>query len=327
MRHVQRVATARVVHVVPLVVGHETVVGGVVDAPEGEGGPEVVPLRGVVVDHVEDDLDPRLVKGLDHGLELGHLLSRSSRRRQPGMRREEADRVVPPVVRELAVDELLVGDRVVYGQELHRRDAKMAQVFDGAGRGQPRVRAPQGARDLRVPGRESLDVQLVDDGLVPRRPGAAILSPPEGRIDGHRPRHVWSAVAVIRREISGGIAELVAEERGMPCQGPRDRLGIRVEEELGRIEAVPVLGLVRPVHPVAVQEAGPRLGQVDVPHLVRLLLHADPVALALRILGIEQAEVHGRRVLAEEREIDTRAVPGRPERVGHTWPPAQRRLG
>jgi len=71
----------------------------------------------------------------------------------------------------------------------------------------------------------------------------------------------------------------------MPCQGPRDRLGIRVEEELGRIEAVPVLGLVRPVHPVAVQEAGPRLGQVDVPHLVRLLLHADPVALALRILG------------------------------------------
>ena len=40
-----------------------------------QGRAHVVALGGVVVDHVEDDLDARRVHGLDHGLELLDLLA------------------------------------------------------------------------------------------------------------------------------------------------------------------------------------------------------------------------------------------------------------
>jgi hypothetical protein len=54
----------------------------------------VIALGGVVVDHVEDDLDARVVEPRDHGLELvDHAGCEIAR-----MRAKEADRVVAPVV-------------------------------------------------------------------------------------------------------------------------------------------------------------------------------------------------------------------------------------
>src|SRR5262245_65767559 len=75
MGHVERVAATRIVAVVGPVRHLQAVVGTVVDPAEAEGGTAVVALRGVVVDHVENDLDARLVQALDHGLELSHLLA------------------------------------------------------------------------------------------------------------------------------------------------------------------------------------------------------------------------------------------------------------
>src|SRR6202008_1864528 len=54
--HEQAVSGAGGVHVVAPVVVYQPVVGGVVDAAEGQRGPEMVALGGVVVDPVEDDL-------------------------------------------------------------------------------------------------------------------------------------------------------------------------------------------------------------------------------------------------------------------------------
>ena len=95
---VERVARAREVHVVARVVGHQPVVAGVVDALERQHRAEVVALRGVVVDHVEDHLDAGAVQRLDHALELAHLLAADAGRGVVGERREEADRRVAPVV-------------------------------------------------------------------------------------------------------------------------------------------------------------------------------------------------------------------------------------
>ncbi len=89
---VEGVPGAGVVHVVLLLVVDEPVVGGVVDALEAQRRAEVVALRGVVVDHVEDDLDAGGVHRLHHRLELLHLLaalraprrSRRAGRRSPG---------------------------------------------------------------------------------------------------------------------------------------------------------------------------------------------------------------------------------------------------
>ena len=96
----ERVPRPRDVEVVLLVARDEPVVGGVVDALEGERRAEVIPLGGVVVDDVEDHLEPRAVERLDEALELAHLLAARAGGRVSRVRREEPDRRVAPVVRE-----------------------------------------------------------------------------------------------------------------------------------------------------------------------------------------------------------------------------------
>ena len=81
MAHVERIAGARVVHVVARIVGDQAVVGGVVDAAETERRAELIALGGVVVDHVEDHFDAGAMQRLHHRLELADLLARDRRTR------------------------------------------------------------------------------------------------------------------------------------------------------------------------------------------------------------------------------------------------------
>ena len=55
--------------------GDELVVGGIVDAPEAQRRPALVPLGGVIEDDIQDHLDPGVVQRRDHGLELVDLAS------------------------------------------------------------------------------------------------------------------------------------------------------------------------------------------------------------------------------------------------------------
>ena len=149
--------------------GIEPVVGGVVDAAEREHRAAVVALGGVVVDDVEDDLDPGPVERLHHPLELAHLLAEAAGRRVERVGGEEADRRVAPVVRQPAlVEELLVGD-VVDRQQLDRGDAERAQVGDRLVGGETGVGAAEILAHCRIEHREPLDVRLVDHRLGPRR--------------------------------------------------------------------------------------------------------------------------------------------------------------
>ncbi len=86
VRHIERVAGAGVVHVVARLVADQAVVGGVVDPAERQGRAEVVALGRVVVDDVEDDLDPCAVKRLDHLLEFADLPARIPRARVARLR-------------------------------------------------------------------------------------------------------------------------------------------------------------------------------------------------------------------------------------------------
>jgi hypothetical protein len=70
---VEGVAGAGIVDVEALVVGHQAVVRGVVDAAHRQGRAAFVALGGVVVDHVEDHFQPGVVQVRDHLLELGDL--------------------------------------------------------------------------------------------------------------------------------------------------------------------------------------------------------------------------------------------------------------
>ena len=302
--HVQAVPGAGGVVVEPRVVRHEPVVGGVVDALERQHGPEVVALGGVVVDDVEDDLDAGLVQRADHRLELRDLLAALPGGGVVVVRGEEADRVVAPVVPQSPLDQVSVVDELVHGQQLHRGHAELDQVVDRGRMGQPGVRAALGLRDVRVAGGEALDVDLVDDRLVELDVRRPVVAPVEVRVVHDRPGHERGAVVVVARVL---VAERVGKAGRVPVDLSLDGLGVGVDEQLGRVAALAVLGRPRPVDPVAVTLPGRDRRQVGVPAERVHLFEAEPFLAAL---VVEQAQVDGLGHLGEQREVGPGAVVG-----------------
>ena len=123
---VQGVAGAGIVDVEALVVGHQAVVRGVVDAAHGQGRALFVALGGVVVDHVEDHFQIGFVQVRDHFLELGDLAAGQVAR----VGGEERNAVVAPVIGHAFVQQVLVVDEGVDRQQLDGRHAELADVFE-----------------------------------------------------------------------------------------------------------------------------------------------------------------------------------------------------
>ena len=249
----------------------------------------MVALGRVVVDDVQDHLDPGLVEDLHHLLELAHLLAADALARVARVRREEADRVVPPVVREPAVDEMTVAHEVVHGHQLDGGHAEAREVLEGGRRGQPGVGSPQFFRDRGVSDREPPDVHLVDHGQVPRGAKQPVVAPRERGVHDDALGHEGRAVPIVLDQVGVGIAHAVAEDRVAPLDGPGDRLGVGIEEQLPGVEAVPGGRLVRAVDAVPVEEPGSALRKVDVPDLIGALHHRHAVDFAGGIGGIEDA--------------------------------------
>ena len=318
VHRVEAVSRPGEIHVVAPVVRHQPVVRGVVDALEAEHRPQVVALGRVVVDDVEDHLDARPMQRLDHPLELPDLLAPRAGRRVQRVRSEEADRAVAPVVRQAPLDEMvLVGD-VVDRQQLDRRHPERSQVRDRPVRGEPGIGAAQILAHIRVALREPLHVRLVDHRLVPRRAEQPVALPVERRIDDHALRDRGGVVLVVGLEVGVVAAGHVRQRRrGLPADRPLDRLRVRVDQELARVEAVPFLGSPPPVDPVGVALSGPDAGQVAVPVEGGALGHRH----ARLVVGVVvEAEVDTPGVLGEQREVRPLAVPDRPERERMTRP-------
>ena len=91
---------------------------------------QVVALGGVVVDHVEDDLDARLVQRPDHRLELLHLLAAVAAGGVGVVRGEEADGVVAPVVAQAPLRQVAVVHELVHRHQLDRGHAEPLEVRD-----------------------------------------------------------------------------------------------------------------------------------------------------------------------------------------------------
>ena len=308
LHRVERVAGPGEVHVMARVARLEAVVGGVVDALERERRAEMASLCRVVVDDVEDHLDPGPMERLHHPLELAHLLAPRPGRRVAGVRGEVADRRVAPVVREPALDEdVLVGD-VVDGQELHCSHAELAQVRDRRVRRKPGVRPAQVLAHALHPLREPLDVQLVDHRLGPGPRERRVALPVERPVDDDRARDRGCGVLAVGHVL---LARGV-REHARPAVADRalDRLRVRVDQQLRGIEAMAGGGLPATRDPVAVALPRPDAGHVDVPVVRRPLADLDPL---LAVLVVEQAELDAVGVLAEEREVRSAPVPGRAE--------------
>ena len=260
---------------------------------------------------------------LHHGLELVDLVAEAAR----GVAHvggEEADRVVPPVVREPALGEMPVHHELVHGQQLERRDAETLEVLDHRVAGEPQVRPAQLRRHVGVPLRHPLYVALVDHGAVVGDVERSVVLPGEGVVDHDALRHAARRIVRIGNELLPAAPHRVGKEIVAPLDRPGDRPRVRVDQQLRGVEAVPQLRLVRPVHAVAVELARRRVGEVAVPHLIGALGEADLRGLHRVVGRAEEAELHCGGVLGEEGEVHTGAVPGGAQRIGTAGPHAHR---
>ena len=295
--HEQGVAGAGRVVVMGLVLLHQAVVGGVVDAAEAQGGAHVVALGGVVVDHVEDHLDVRLVEVLHHLLELLDLLTGVTGVGVLVVGGEEADGVVAPVVAQALLHQVAVLDELVHRHQLHGGDAEGLQVLDDRGVAHRHVGAADRLVDVRVLHGQALDVGLVDDGVVVLVGRRVVVAPVEVGGDHHGVHGVRGRVLGVAL---GRVLEIVAVQRGVVGGHPGDRLGVRVQQQLAGIAALPIGGIEGAVHAVAVPLPGLHRWQVDVPHVGVHLGHLDA---ALRAVLVEQAQFDAISGFGEEGEI------------------------
>jgi hypothetical protein len=163
----------------------------------------------------------------------------------------------------------------MHGHQLDRRDTELLQMLDRRFRRQRFVGAAQRLGDVGMLLRETLDVHLVDDRLVPRRTRRTIVAPSERRIDDCGQCCEGRIVTHVERQIAARIADRVAEHGIVPPDPAPYRLGVWVENNLVRVEPVPCTGVVRSVHPVSVQLPWTNVRQVPVPHHVGVLGQRD----------------------------------------------------
>ena len=272
--HVQRVATTGEVDVVAAVVRRQPVVRRIVDAAQGQRRAQLIAFRGVIVDNVENDLDAGGVQGLDHALELSHRRQRIAGGGIAQVGGEERERVVAPVVGQPARDQMAIVRVVVHRHQFERGDPQALEVLDDRRSGERGVGAAEFHRDVGMARREPFDMRFVDHRLVPRRPQQAIRTPRELGIDHRRERRARRVVAIVGRQ--PGITDPIAEHRVIPLHRPRHRLGIRIDQQFRRIEAVAGPGIVLTLDAEAIQLARLDSGQVAVPDHIGLLDERDP---------------------------------------------------
>ena len=168
---------------------------------------------------------------------------------------------------------------------------------------QARARAP---RRSRSGGRESAAGGRCPSRSTGSRPRSAARTGPSRLSSGS----VWS------------WPKPVAEHRLAPPDIALDRLGVGVEQELGRVAALPRGRVVGAVHAEAVALAGPDARAGSRARCSRRPRSGRPVP-RYRLRGpggVEQAQLDLVGGLGVEGEVRAYAVVGRAERVADSWP-------
>ena len=182
---------------------------------------------------------------------------------------------------------------------------------------QPGPSAAQGFWYGRAGLGEAFHMQFAEHG-VGHRPGRwPVASPVEtvvGQVDRTRLQcrpGVVARVHLLRMDTVGGevlVGKLEAAE---------DLARIWVEQQLGRVEAMPLVWPPGAVRAQAVQQAGFGPGQIAVPHVTASARQAQPCRLLLAG-AVEQAQIDGLGMGREHREVETVTIPVRTHRPGAT---------
>ena len=157
MGQIQRVSCAGIIHVISPAPG-QPIVAGVVEAPERQCRAKLIAFRRVVVDHVQNHLDPGRMKAADHRLQLpdrtlGHIARLGG---------EKAKRVVTPMVLQALQDQKPVVDEGLNRQQFDRRDAKLLQMLQHRIAGHAKERAALALFDTGMQRGHRLYMRFID---------------------------------------------------------------------------------------------------------------------------------------------------------------------
>ena len=181
---VDGVAGSGVVPIVALVAG-QGVKDRVIDTPETERRAQLVSLRGVIEDHIQNHFNAGIVKSPHHFLELQLLLAHASGTAVGSFGCKKRYRIVSPVVPEglmrlriAARDGMLV--ELLHGHQFyssHSQSFEIRDLFHQAEVGSRMVHARLGMDGT------AANVRFVDDGCRPRMPQWPVSIPIEGIVD------------------------------------------------------------------------------------------------------------------------------------------------
>ncbi len=96
--------------------------------------------------------------------------------------------------------------------------------------------------------------------------------------------------------------------RVAPDQPAGEPLGIGIQQQLVRIEAVALFGRIGPVDAIAVELSGRDVVEIAMPDVLGTLRHFDALELAAT-LTVEQAQLDLLGIGREQREIGAASVP------------------
>ena len=156
---------------------------------------------------------------------------------------------------------------------------------------------------------QTADVGLVDDRAGPRRPrpvGGRVGSRQVAGVDDDRVRDVTGGVARVRGtvRVAGQVgADEVAVRLGRVRDVAVEPAGVRVDQQLGGVVAVPGGGLPRPVRAEAVPLAGADTGDGGAEDARALWRGERDAGL---VGSVEQAQVDTRRVGGVDRDVHAR---------------------
>ena len=275
----------------------------------------MIALGGMIVDNVQQHFEAGIMQSRDGGAKL---VDRAVLR-VALLGREEGERVVAPVIDELAFDERAVVDKAVDRQQLDCGDAEPAQVADHFGRSERPIGAAQAGWNVLAQLCQPLDVGLVDEGVFPGDVGPFLASAPvEAVVDDDGLRYAARIVAAVERQISARASGAIAEVGIAPHQPSGKPLDVGIEQQLVMIESMTVFGIVRSIDAIAVELSRRDIVQIAVPDILGAFGkdHTFDLATAMRV---EQAQLDFFGVSREQREIRSAAIPARAETDGRAF--------
>ncbi len=163
MRHIHRIAAARIIDIIARLSGYQAVIGRIVKTAIAQGWPAMVALGCVIIDHIENDLDAMSMKFPHHVAKTQQAL----RTKVTRFGDEKPDCVVAPVIAQSALDQKAIINEGMHWQQFDGGDAKLLQMLQHRLRGQPFISAFDILGDGWVLLGEALHMGFIDQRIVP----------------------------------------------------------------------------------------------------------------------------------------------------------------